>query len=365
MRVLQVTPFYAPAWAYGGMARATSSLAAALAERGHEVTVATCRLDGVHPARERLAGVEVHRLEGPRWLARRLVPAGRGVESLVDRGRFDVAHLHGHRSLVALQACRALRRAGVPWVFQPHGTWPSHGQWTAAKRAFDACGGRAVADGARAVLALSAAEARDLPRPAEVIGSGVESPGPLAAGRARGGTRHRLLFVGSDAPQKRLSALVPVLHALPDVELRVVGPISAGALAVFGGAAARVVAEGVLAGEALARAYSEADLLVHPAVGEAFGLAPFEAALCGTPSVVLGGHGCGEWLARAGGCVAAREPDLAPAVRARLDDPALGAAEAARVAAFARAVLTWGRVAAAVEGQYRAAACRPDGEARA
>jgi len=115
-----------------------------------------------------------------------------------------------------------------------------------------------------------------------------------------------------------------------------------------------VIRCGVLAGDALAAQYASADLVVHPAVGEAFGLVPFEAALAGTAAVVAGGHGCGEWFARAGGCVV--PPDdadaLVAAVRARLLAPERARAEAQAVADFARLHLTWDQAAAAVEAVY-------------
>ena len=43
MKLLHVTPFYEPAWAYGGMVRAVAGLCRALAKRGHDVTVVTAR----------------------------------------------------------------------------------------------------------------------------------------------------------------------------------------------------------------------------------------------------------------------------------------------------------------------------------
>jgi glycosyltransferase involved in cell wall biosynthesis len=95
--------------------------------------------------------------------------------------------------------------------------------------------------------------------------------------------------------------------------------------------------------------------LIHPAVGEAFGLVPFEAALAGTAAVVAGGHGCGEWFGKAGGCVIAPDDPtaLVHAVRARVQNPALAASEAEAVARFARLHLTWDQAALAVEELYR------------
>jgi glycosyltransferase involved in cell wall biosynthesis len=123
---------------------------------------------------------------------------------------------------------------------------------------------------------------------------------------------------------------------------------------LFAGFGSRVTFRGVLSGDTLAAAYASADVVVHPSVGEAFGLVPFEAALAGTAAVVAGGHGCGEWYALAGGCVV--PPDdpaaLAEAVGGRLRDRDLANREAGRVAAFARSRLTWAAAAAAYERVY-------------
>jgi glycosyltransferase involved in cell wall biosynthesis len=345
------------------MARAAGALCAALAGLGHEVTVFAAEGEGEdepHP------GVTVRRFPGPRWLAGKLVPFARGLGDaiLTERRSFDVAHLHGHRSGMARQAARALRRAGVPWVLQPHGTFPHHGRERAAKAVWDAAGGLAAIDGASALLALSEAEARDLPGRAVVVGSGVAAPGPPPA--ARGPSASRLVFVGSDAPQKRARALAGLLDAIPEARLDLVGPVGADLVAAFARFGDRVRAHGALADAALCAALAAADLVVHPAVGEAFGLAPFEAALVGTPGVVAGGHGCGEWYGRAGGCVV--PPDdpaaLAAAVRARLASPALAAGECGRVREFARRELTWEAAAARVAEVYARVAGAREARAR-
>jgi glycosyltransferase involved in cell wall biosynthesis len=354
MRILHVTPFYDPAWAYGGMARSSAGLCRALARRGHEVTVATALLDRDSPLEESRDGVRVRRFRGPDFLKSFLVPWAWGFSAFLRRemGAFDLAHLHGHRNGLAVTAARALRAARRQYVLTPHGTYPAHGQFPRAKAVFDRLFGDRIVAEAAALLALSDGEARDLPRPARVIPNGVEpcGTGPPAPARPR----PRLLFVGTDRPQKRASLLPRMLQALPDVDLHLAGRFDPGFTGAFGAAGARVIPCGVLAGDALAAQYAGADLVVHPAVGEAFGLVPFEAALAGTASVVAGGHGCGEWFARAGGCVV--PPDdadaLIAAVRARLLAPERARAEAQAVADFARLHLTWDEAAAAVESVY-------------
>jgi glycosyltransferase involved in cell wall biosynthesis len=349
------------------MARAVSGLCRALAARGHEVTVVTARLDAAHPPEESLHGVRVLRLDVPRVLQRLLVPWGPGLSDLLARAgeRFDVAHLHGHRSGLTLQGASILGRARVPWVLQPHGTYPHHGRHRLAKGLLDALVAERVVRAAGAVLAVSEAEARDLPRRSRVVPNGVDEPqaGPTAERRAGA-----LLFVGSDHPQKRADRLAAILEALPEASLVLVGRFRRGAISQLGAERGRVTLRGVLDPAALARAYREASLIVHPAEAEAFGLVPFEAALLGTPAVVVAGHGCGEWFGRAGGCVVpyGDSTPFVAAVRERLAERARGEAEARAVARFCRGALTWDRAAASVEGLYRdlIAERRPEPPAR-
>jgi len=350
-----VAPFYEPFWAYGGMARSAAGLCRALARRGHEVTVATALLGTDAPCEEVLGGVHVRRFPGPALLQRALVPWPRGVDRFVAEraAGFDAAHLHGHRTGLAVAAARALQAQGRPFVLQTHGTFPHHGQHVLAKALFDRVMGDAVVAGSAALVAVSRAEARDLPGPARVVPNGVEPCGPAVRTRARG--RPRMLFVGSGAPQKRGYLLPALLSGLPDAELQLVGRMTAGFTRLFTVARERTTFSGVLDGPALATAYANADVVIHPAVGEAFGLVPFEAALAGTASVVAGGHGCGEWYRQAGGCVVPPDdlPALEDAVRLRLADPALARAEALAVAEFARRHLDWDQAAQAMELVYR------------
>lgn len=355
MRILVVTAFYAPAWVTGGIARATTGLARELAQLGHDVLVATTRWDANDPMHEDSPGLRVRRFEGPRWLRERLFPWPRGLAQFLAReiAEFDVAHLAGHRTGLAFVAWRALRRARVPYVLQPHGTYPHHAARSIEKRVVDRLFCDALVREASVLLAVSRAEAADLPRAAQVIPNGVDDVG-LAERKPRAAARD-ILFVGTDAPQKRGRTLSTLLRALPDARLTLLGRYGESfrdSLQAFGD---RVAFHGTLAGDALAAAYADADLLVQPAVGEAFGLAPFEAALRGTGAVVAGGHGSGEWFGRAGGCVV--PPDdaeaLLAAVRHRLAVPETAAREAQAVADFARRELTWAQVAGRVDSVYR------------
>jgi glycosyltransferase involved in cell wall biosynthesis len=166
VNVLHVAPFYEPAWAYGGMARACGALCRALARRGHQVTVVTARLDPAHAPEEGLGGVRVLRFECPAALNRRLfpwTPALRGF-LLAEAPRSDIAHVHGHRSGFAWTARRVFQRVRLPYVLETHGTYPAHRQRGVLKWSFDRLAGHGIVADAAALLALSDAEARELPQ---------------------------------------------------------------------------------------------------------------------------------------------------------------------------------------------------------
>lgn len=56
----------------------------------------------------------------------------------------------------------------------------------------------------------------------------------------------------------------------------------------------KILITGPLYDEEKWEAYTDADLLVYPAIHEIFGLVPFESILCDTPIVVTKNDGCGE-----------------------------------------------------------------------
>ena len=101
MKILQVTPYFSPAWAYGGTPRSVSELCLALAQRGHEITVLTTdalsensRMPSVISKNE----LEVHYLRNASnymvWHHQLPMPLGM-LSFLREHIRdFDLVHLH-------------------------------------------------------------------------------------------------------------------------------------------------------------------------------------------------------------------------------------------------------------------------------
>ena len=238
LRVLHVTPYFADAWAYGGIPRVAAALTSGLVNRGHDVTV--CSTDACS-ASNRLANPEGDNRFRP-WSPTRtesgvvvrvfpnvsnrlayqqlFTPLGLGDYLQRSASTFDVAHLHACRNLPGVIAAHHLRRARVPYVLAPNGTAPRIERRRFAKRAFDVLIGASVLRHATRVLAVSSAEREQLcslgvaapairlvPNPLEMQ----EFQTPPVRGRFRGRlgvTGPIVLFLGRITPRKRLDVLV-------------------------------------------------------------------------------------------------------------------------------------------------------------
>jgi glycosyltransferase involved in cell wall biosynthesis len=385
LRILHVTPYFAEAWAYGGIPRLAQSLARGLARRGHQVTVCTtdardasCRTRA--PRHGRTAdGVEVCTFENvSNRLAYHLqlfVPQGLHSYLRSHAASFDVAHLHACRNLPGAIAAHYLRKRSVPYVLAPNGTAPRIERRRLAKLAFDLVAGRRVLGGAARVLAVSEAERTQLaalgvPPPAvSVIPNPIdldEFAEPPARGTFRDRIGHRagqlVLFLGKLTPRKRLDVVVRAFHRLerPDARLVIAGnDMGAGAatrsLVRRLGLEARTVFTGLLEGRGRLDALADADVVVYPSEHEVFGLVPLESLLAGTPVVVADDSGCGEIVQAVGGGAVAPRGDadaLARAIEGVLADSHRWRAAAAAAAARIRSTYGDDVVCARVEQLY-------------
>lgn len=169
MRLLQVTSYYEPAWAYGGPPRVMSDFARGLAGRGHEVTVYTSDvLDSssrVRPLEQDIGGVHVRRFRNLSnalaWNHKKYLPPGLVVEAVRQVRGFDVVHATDARTVPTAAAYLAARIANVPLVVSAHGSLPaSTGLRGTVKDAYDAVFVRPMLERASLMLAQTAHEER-------------------------------------------------------------------------------------------------------------------------------------------------------------------------------------------------------------
>ena len=396
MRILQVVVGYHPARAeFGGIVETVEHLSNELVRRGHEVEVWTTALVG---RGEPLVRGDVTAQRGGvtlrywnTWHPKNLgygfafSPSfGRAIAA--GASRFDVIHINGYRNYLAVTTMLAAMAARVPFLIQPHGTIPPVVHRVRLKRWFDRALGDRLLHRAAGLLAISRSEAALFgdhgiaPDEVEVVYNGIDT-GMDEADLGDGGwfrdelgldAEHVLLYLGRLHERKGIEHLVGAFERLAptrdDVALAIIGADDG-----YRETLARRVADSPVSdrirlvgpryGQAKYRAFHSAALVVYPAVHEYFGLVPFEALLCGTPSVVSSGAGCAEVLERVDGGWSAPYGD--PAALAGVIEKALGERTAsrarwdARVATARQRILerfTWPAVTDHILGIYTRAA---------
>lgn len=296
----------------GGQNRHVAELAAALARRGHDVTVYTRRDRRDSPVRIAADGYEVvHVPAGPPvemgkdsllpymdafgdWLASRWG----GVEPTPDV-------IHAHFWMSGLAAMRA--SAGrIPVVLTYHALGVTKRRHQGDSDTSPAQRLRLEAwlgQQADQVIAQCREEARELAlmgvpsERVEIIPSGVDVDRFRPAGpyEPRTDGRARILAAGRLVPRKGFDDLIRAIALIDGTELVVLGGAASDAndpelrrlrdLAARLGVADRVLLPGAVAPPVMPRWYRSADVVACAPWYEPFGLTPLEAMACGVPVV--------------------------------------------------------------------------------
>jgi glycosyltransferase involved in cell wall biosynthesis len=370
MKVLFATPYFAPAFMFGGIPRASWDLALGLAREGVEVHVVTSdaftltqRWPGPLGVWEDLSGIKVMRLRGLNWdITERLgvfVPFHLPTVFAGTMPDVDLIHIHGCRHVLG-HFVDALYGGRKPLVITPHGSGGVIESKQGLKQVYDHLVGHRFLRRAKRVITVAEIEhepvrargvdplrVRNIPNPVDRT--------PLLRPRVRGRFRAKwglsptkplILFMHKITPRKNLDVFIDaVAYLMADrgLETRGEAPfeicIAGAALMGFSayqaqidrlGLARRVLLTGHLDGDDKWDAFTDADVLAFPAEQEVFGLAAFESILCGTPVAAAGDFGMAEWLKRtgAGRFVMPRDPlALANLLRSMLGAGKVAASE--------------------------------------
>ena len=385
MRILHLTPYYAPAYAFGGVVRAVEGMAAALAKRGHEVTIlSTDALDQRQrypgPSDETVAGLRVLRRPNvwPRLRGRLNLSTPRGMKQAAEAllPTVDVLHIHEYRSLENLLVTPVAQRLDKPIVLSPHGTLNLDTGRGRLKTAWDRLLSPGLALRVDHVLALSQAERADAealwrgfgkrqrPTRFSVIPNGVDLPAfdqrKLAADfreRYNLSDSPTLLYMGRLQKRKGVDVLVEAFKAsgVADAHLLIVGP-DEGMLPTLRAQAAgdpRIVFTGYLDGEERLGALAAGDVFALPAIGEGQPMAALEAMAAGMPVVLSPGCNLDEVAeVGAGYVVDASAAAVAEKLRSLLSDFALRDMMGQRARQLVEERFSWGGVAERLEGVY-------------
>ncbi len=129
MKLLYITPYYKPAWYFGGPPRCISEQAELLhQELSWEIDVITLNLNGNLPLFED-SDIVVKNVEGIKvfYLPHRFTPFYnyfyseklKEFQNVIQY--YDVVHIHGVFNAFSKIACQMALKAGVPFILTPHG----------------------------------------------------------------------------------------------------------------------------------------------------------------------------------------------------------------------------------------------------
>lgn len=383
MHILHLSPYYAPAYAFGGVVRAVEGLARAQARRGLRVSVlttdawqGTARYPG--PAQETRDGVAIERLPNRLPALRRFnLSTPRGLRAALGTylTQVDALHLHEFRTLEALLAVPLAGQHNTPLLLSPHGTLTTSTGRSLLKHAWDGLLSPRVARHIQHIAALTRAESDEaqqlwrgwgLPAPqAHLLPNGVDLDEfaqlpDASAFRTRWGLdgARVVLFLGRLHPRKGGEALLRAFRQLaaPDLRLVFAGPDEGARedLQRLASGDARIVFTGFLDGGERLQALAAADLFALPAVGEGLSMALLEALAAGLPAIIS--PGCNLPEAAEAGAALLAEVDaeaLQEALQSLLDDAPRRARMGEAARAFVRQHYAWDAIAAAYEALYQ------------
>jgi len=347
VRILQVIPYFYPAWSYGGTPRVAYELSRHLVKMGQDVWVfATDVLDQKRRIQgEAGKGKKIEKeIEGIKvayfpnvsnWLAVKhkffYSPGlGKYLKSLEQT--FDIVHMHEYRTMLNISLTSFVKQRNIPFVLSAHGSLPPFMRKNLTKKAFDILFGKKILTSANRLLALSEGEKKQYqsmgasPNKVEILHNGIDlkafenlPPSGSFKRKYRLIDKKIILFLGRLNRIKGLDFLLKSF-ALLSQKQKDAHLVIAGADDGYGVELKRLVKKLTLKEKVFLlslleeteklTALRDAELLVYPSQYEIFGLVPFEALMCGTPVILSSVCGCAEILGKAGAAITISYGDI-------------------------------------------------------
>jgi glycosyltransferase involved in cell wall biosynthesis len=360
----------------GGPPPVVTGMCAALAARGHEVTLYSNASAAPFLSPQSASfNLEYFRLD---WSPYQVSLAM--AHRLRDLSRFDLVHTHMlYRFPQAIAAYQA-RRQGIPYCVQPHGAlapvvykgkrkfWRSSYMAAIERRNLEKCAGiiftaRQELDWARE-LGFARRPPYIVPVGADIEKLARRGNGNAFRDRYGIGSNALLLWMGRLVESKGLDLLLSAFAAAvaTNSELRLVlaGPDTNQYRSVLEklvcqlGLTQYVFFTGMIEGEEKQQALCAADLFVLPSESENFGLAALEAMAVGCPVLVSPGVSIAADVAAAGaGFIVERESALWGRMIANLLDDKVKCAMMGQAAARFARCYDWSVVGKMLEDSYR------------
>lgn len=316
MHILHITPYYAPAYSFGGVVRMVEGLAQAQLGRGHQVTVLTTdalSLNNRYTGELDLVqnGIRVIYCPNLIHILRRYnldTPFSMSATAKNIMPDVDIVHLHEFRTIENLLVTPIASKQNKPIVLSPHGTLTYHTGRSSLKSIWDKMLSPRIASSIRHIVALAQAELDDAKVTWEqfsntpnfsIVPNGVElgdydnlPDGTSFREKYQLGDANIVLFMGRLHQRKGVDVLARAFKKanLLNTKLVIAGPDEGMLSTLEALADDTVILTGYLSGSERLSALSSADVFALPAIGEGLSMAVLEAMASGL-SVLLS-HGC-------------------------------------------------------------------------
>jgi glycosyltransferase involved in cell wall biosynthesis len=319
MKILQVVPYFHPAYAFGGPVKVVYQISKALVKNGHDVVVYTSdakdfgsrlnmgfidKINGIKVYRFRsLSMTFVRKLKF--FITPRMVLSARKEVKM-----FDIIHLHEYTTFQNIIIHHYARKYGVPYILQPHGSLSRIDAWRRLKWFYDVLFGYRLLRDASKVIALNRFEADQyrrmgvLEEKIAIIPNGIDlseyaNLPPKGAFKRKFGIpkeKKIILYLGRIHKIKGIDFLIKAYAHLindmhyKDVLLVIAGPndgylkeakLLTSALSI----SKHVLFTGPLYGQDKLEAYVDSDVVVLPSRYETFPMTILETYACGKPVI--------------------------------------------------------------------------------
>ena len=382
MRVVHVTPYFAPAFRYGGPPRSILGLCQALGDAGVDVDVFTTTANGDEPLEAAPEGVVY---EGVRvryfpltWPRRYWRAKGLRTALQTAAVNADVVHVHGLWNMTSWAGAAIARSVGKPCVLSPRGMLQPDAMRRHRELKTLAYWGveRRNLTSAALLHATSEVEEGELTRfgpPIAVIPNGVSpacaAPQAIAALRRRAQiteTDEVVTCLGRLHPIKRLDLLAGAFEIVrrtrPSATLLVAGPDEGGyrrrVEPLFASVATATRWLGPLGGDEIAALFAVSRVLVQCSDSESFGMSIAEALTAGVPVVATKGTGWTDLESTGCGYAVAHDAAAIADGISRVLDAEDAPAMRNRAREWARRTFAWSSVAHAMCDAYELAASK-------
>lgn len=389
MRILQVIPYFVPAWDYGGPLRVCYELSKQLVNRGHEVTVYTTDALGaknrVRQSEELLDGISVRRFKNLSnafgYKHNIFLAVGMPFTIRKELANFNVIHVHEYRTLQNVIIRYYAKRLGIPYVVQAHGSAPKDMPKQRLKQLYDFLWGYKVLRDASKVIAITPTEAEQYrsmgvdENRIQIVPNGIDlaeydslpQKGEFRRKYSITENEKIILYLGRLHQSKGIDLLARAFADLnkhmDKAKLVIVGADDGHLPALRElirelGIEQGILLTGPLYGREKLAAYVDADVFVNPRTDEIFGLVFLEALACSTPVICSKGCGIADVIdGHAGLAVPSDKDQLGRAILSILDNERIRQEFSERGKSLVRERFDWRKIAEQVEKIY--AGCLP------